>query len=384
MARLRRRPLAAAVLVAVVLGAGLQHLTGRAGLPQGDAARGPVGLGGHSGVAGPARPLTYAEDGLLHLGRRSVATGKDVLSLDVVDGGVAFTTLDGGVWFTDGSRPVLVGLTAPGVVRGVSVAWGLAGRPEDWVVSDNSGSHFAWFEYPMGDRPEIVVYDAREQEQVARVPVDLKGSCERCVQIVSVTDLAVYWTDSLWRGLGSAAEGRESPRPFRHEYADSRTSQVALGTLRTDLLGRGRMLVVGDTVETGRLTDGVGQDFVVDGGHLTQASAASRSSGAADAGRQVFDPRTGRRLVFGAPPRYGYGIVERLRLFQWLDDDRFALFDATGWNAGDLTGEDFLVCRISTTRCTVALERPASSGSPVVPELPTPGGARALARAIGR
>ena len=398
MTALTRRQLAAAaaVLVGVALAAGVG--VGGAGLTRLGSSRAPSddGAGGRLATLGrqpvddagrPARPLTYAEGRVLHLGDRSVATGKDMLSLDVVDGGAAFTTLDGGIWFTDGSKPVLVGITTQGLVHEGTVAWGPGGRPEDWVVSDNAGSHFAWFEFPIGDRPELVVYDARTHEGVARVPVDVKPSCERCLQIVSVGDRAVYWTNSLWRGLGSLGEGRDSPRPFRHEYAErqtdpgqtahaspGQTTQVPLGTLRADLLGQARMLVVGDSLRLGRLTDGIGQEFAIDGGHLTRARDAL----------QVFDPRTGRRLEFRAPARYGYGIVERLRLFQWLDDDRFALLDATGWNAGDLAGEELLVCRISSTRCTIAVQRPAASGSPVVPELATPGAVRALVRATRR
>ncbi len=392
MTGLRRRQLAAAaaVLVGVCLGAGLGAGLGWGGLarPGGSGAR-PDEAGGLVAAPGrqlgdsparPARPLTYAEGRVLHLGDQRVATGKDVLSLDVVDGGAAFTTLDGGIWFTDGSKPVLVGITTPGVVQEGTVAWGPGGRPDEWVVSDNSGSHFAWFEFPTGDRPELVVFDARTRQRVARVPVDVKPSCALCLQLVSVGDRAVYWTNSLWRGLGSLGEGRDSPRPFRHEYAGppdpagpSATSQVPLGTLRADLLGRARMLVVGDSLERGRLTDGIGQEFAVDGGHLTRVPDT----------QQVFDPRTGQRLQFRAPARYGYGIVERLRLYQWLDDDRFALLDATGWNAGDFTGEELLVCRISSMRCTIAVHRPAASGSPVIPELATPGAAQALARATG-
>ena len=383
MTELKGRQLtaAAAVLVAAAVAVAVwtvvQHFAGPGGSARQGAEHGAVAAGSPGATrSGPARLLTYAEGRTLHLGRRTVATRHDLLSLDVVDGGAVFTTLDGGVWFTDGSPPVLVGITSPGSAHDGAVTWGQAGRPDEWVVSDNSGSHFAWLEYPTGDRPEIVVHDARTRTQVARVPVDVKASCRRCVQIVSVSDRAVYWTTSLWRGLGSLGEGRDSPRPFRFVYdADGagRSVPVRLGALREDLLSHGRMLLVGDSAELGRLTDGIGQDFAVDGGHLTKASDAL----------QVFDPRTGEPLRFRAPARYGYGIVERLRLVQWLDDDRFVLLDATGWNAGDFTGEDFLVCRISTTRCTVALTRAAVAGSPIVPEIATPGAAQALARATG-
>jgi hypothetical protein len=78
---------------------------------------------------------------------------------------------------------------------------------------------------------------------------------------------------------------------------------------------------------------------------------------------------------------YGFGAAERLYLFQWLDDDRFALLDGTGWNSGEYRGEDLLVCRLSTGRCTVAVRRPPSAGSPIVPEIGSPGAEQAQDRA---
>jgi hypothetical protein len=54
---------------------------------------------------------------------RSIDTGQDLLSLDVTDDGVAFTTFDGGLWFTDGSTIEQIGATAPGSVSSQGVAW---------------------------------------------------------------------------------------------------------------------------------------------------------------------------------------------------------------------------------------------------------------------
>jgi hypothetical protein len=53
---------------------------------------------------GIVRPLAYGQGQVLHLGDREIDTGLDFLSLDVTDDGAALTTLDGGIWFTDGTE----------------------------------------------------------------------------------------------------------------------------------------------------------------------------------------------------------------------------------------------------------------------------------------
>ena len=343
----------------------------------------PTGLPGHSGLPRPAsggdplpvRPLTYAEGQTIHLGGRTVPTGRDLLSLDVVDGGAAFTTFDGGVWFTDGSTIDQIGATSPGKAFHRGIVWGPAGRPNHWVVSDNTGSRLAWFEYPENDRPEIVVYDAREKERVARVPIETRRGCKRCAEIISVRDDHVYWTDTLWRDLESGEQNGSRARPFRYEVSTGKQTRVSARSYVADLRGRTRTLVVGDALDSGTLSDGIDQEFVLVGRELV-ARGPGRTA--------AFDPVSGERLRLRAPTGYGfgYGYAETLHLFQWLDDDRFALLDASSWNTGDYLGEDLLVCRLSSGRCTIAVRRPPTAGSPIVPELGTPGAEAAQTRAL--
>lgn len=323
----------------------------------------------------PARPLTYAEGRTIHLGDRTVDAGHDLLSLDVVDGGVAFTTFDGGVWFTDGSTTAQIGATSPGQASHRGILWGPAGRPNHWVVSDNTGSRLAWFEYPAHDRPEIVVYDAHEAKRVSRVPIEPKRGCGRCAQIISVDDDHVYWTDTLWRDLGSSDQSESRTRPFRYEVSTGTQIRISAADYEADLRTRTRMLVVGDALDSGTLSDGIDQGFALVGRRLV-----ARAPG----GVSAFDPVSGKRLALEAPSGYGYGYgyAERLHLFQWLDDDRFALLDASSWNTGDYLGEDLVVCSISSDSCEVAVRRPPTAGSPIVPELGTPGAEQALARAM--
>ena len=51
------------------------------------------------------RPLTYAEDGTIHYGDQTIEVGPELNGLTVTDYGVAFTTQDGRIWFSDGAAP---------------------------------------------------------------------------------------------------------------------------------------------------------------------------------------------------------------------------------------------------------------------------------------
>jgi hypothetical protein len=327
------------------------------------------------GSSGPPRPLTYAEGQTIHLGNRTIDTHLDLLSLDVTDDGAAFTTLDGYVWFTDGSSIEQIGFANPGRPLRSGVVWGLAGRPNDRVVSAPTGSRLAWVEFPRGDRPEIVVYDTHRRDEVARVPVDLGHRCRSCGHIVAVRGDDVFWTDRLEHGLGQSGERHSQALLARYSVSTGKRSSITVEDYQRLLRRSPRMLVVGPTLESGTVESGINQDFAFIGEELV--------AGGRGTGRPMFDPVTGRRLVLRVSPRYGYGFgaAERLYLFQWLDDDRFALLDGTGWNSGEYRGEDLLVCRLSTGRCTVAVRRPPSAGSPIVPEIGSPGAEQAQDRA---
>jgi hypothetical protein len=323
-----------------------------------------------------ARPLTYAEGRTIHLGARTIDTGQDLLSLDVTDDGVAFTTFDGGLWFTDGRSMEQIGAMTPGSASPAGIAWGPDGRPNDRIVSGNTGSRLAWLQYSEFGRPGIVVYDTRQRRRVAAFTVEQRSGCARCAQLVSVSEDDVYWTDGLWRGAGGE-DLDSSARLFRYRVSTGVQKAVSARSYDSYLRSRPRMLVLGESVESGRVQDGIGQDFAFVGRRLV---ASGRGTG-----RPSFDPVSGRQLQVRPPNRfgYGYGAAERLYLFQWLDDDSFALLDGTGWNRGALAGEDLLVCHISLGRCRVAVHRPASAGSPIVPEISTPGAERAQVRAAG-
>ncbi|MCW2846886.1 MAG: hypothetical protein JWR90_860 [Marmoricola sp.] len=371
----------AAVVVGVLLVAGSVACRGGTDPKQQPAAAGasPVRPARTATSPDRPRPLTYAEGQVIHYGRRSIDTGQDLLSLDLTDDGVAFTTFDGLLWFTDGRTITQIGLTTRGQATDGGVAWGPGGRPNQQIVSANAGSRLAWLEFARlddgVDRPEVVVYDTHEMRRVARFQIDLRRGCQPCAQIVSLDADGVYWTDTLQRGFGVNDPSRGPGRLFRYDVSTGKQTRVSVQDYQAELRRTPRMLVVGDDPDAGIVEDGINQDFAFIGRLLVANGSGS--------GDPTFDPVSGRELRLRASARFGYGFgaAERLYLFQWLDDDRFALLDGTSWNSGHYAGEDLLVCRISRHRCQVAVRRPLSSGSPIVPGIGTPGGEAAQDRA---
>ena len=149
----RRRRAATALMggLALVVGAVLLVAPGR----EGDVA--PARPSDPTRTTEPgARPLGYVEGRVLHLGARQIDTGLDVVALDLTDDGAALVTLDGAVWFSDGSVVERVGTSfgATAISRtGLELD---AGTPQEWVVSDSSGSLLAWAEPGDGDAvPEL-------------------------------------------------------------------------------------------------------------------------------------------------------------------------------------------------------------------------------------
>ena len=136
------------------------------------------------------RPLTYGQEQTLHLGTREIDTGIDFLSVALTDDGAALTTIDGGIWFTDGETVEQIGITLPGR-DGPTVSW-VAGRPRDWVVTDTAGSLMAWLEYPTQrpDRPELGVFDSESRAVLDRQTID-RGAAS----VLAVADRGVFVAD---------------------------------------------------------------------------------------------------------------------------------------------------------------------------------------------
>jgi hypothetical protein len=298
-----------------------------------------------------ARPLTYAEGSTVHYGDQSVTMPGRVVELDLTDDGVAVRTADNRVWFTDGGA-------ADEISEIGESGWGddeshhgdfLWGSYVGRMVSGNSGSDVAWFEFPQPQSPVVVVYDTEAREVVYRDgdPIDLDYT-DVASGLYSVDSKAVYgFTDltygealrPLWRidFETGAFESLSGDRPYQR-VLESR------GAARTLLVSHDEAPGLADYVRF----DGL-QQFSVHG-------TAIRPEG--EQPLSVRDGLTGQDFRFTAPP--GYPDTNPLWLVQWLDDDTVVL------HAMQPGGVDLLECDVTTSECTIAVQ---ASPDAVVPEI---------------
>jgi hypothetical protein len=291
-----------------------------------------------------SRPLTYAEDTAVHYGEQSVTMPGRVVELDVTDDGVVVRTADDRIWFTDGSAVDHIG--AIGASDWGDVLWDhYVGR----VVSSDSGSEVAWFEFPQPHSPEVVVYDTRGGEVLHRYPVEMPSGTVGGLYAVDAD--AVYgFTDltfgeDLWPNWRiDLATGRQSPqslRQYQHVLEDR-------GLARTVLVSHQETADPASFVPF----DGL-QQFSVTGPQV-------RPEG--EQPLWVRDGLTGTDFRFAAP--VGYADTSPVWLVQWLDDDTVVL------HAQQRDRIDLLECHVSTGECAVAVQ---ASSDAVVPELIAPG-----------
>jgi hypothetical protein len=305
------------------------------------------------------RPLTYGQGQTLHLGERKIDTGLDFVSVDLSDHGAALTTMDGGIWFTDGRTVERVGTTlGPRRVGKRMISW-LVGRPHDWVAGADSGSLLAWMEFPSRrvDRPELVVYDSGTRAVLARQPIEVAHGSSAVV--LDLVGDAVFVAEDT-----SVSGGSFEPTPLlRYDLDSGEIEQVEDADVEAARRDVARALVVGSatygellhtptrTMADTRSTDVLAvRDSMLDG---------------------LRDPHSGDPVEIRVPQRYDGDTVW---FTQWLDDDRFAL--ATDAGIGEL-----LVCRISAGRCEVVVEGFTWKAEALTPGDGLRGAERALVRA---
>lgn len=307
------------------------------------------------------RPVTYGQGQTLHLGTREIDTGLDFLSVALTDDGATLTTIDGGIWFTDGETVERIGSTVAMRVF-PDGANSPAGRPEDWVVTDTAGSLMAWLEYPgqqLSYRPELVVYDSGSRAVLDRQPIE--GTYAGSAVILAVAD----------RGVFLAENSQAYPEPGslrRYDVDTGMFESVDEADVAAARRAGSRALVVGPSVEDGRLLHWEG-----DMGRLNSVDTlAVDDDSQLD---ELVDPHTGEDVEIRVPSGYDSG---RLWFVQWVDNDRFTLIadNRLGWPAGDL-----LDCRIAKGRCDVFLDESTWTTEPLLPGAGFVGAELALGRA---
>lgn len=350
----RRRRRTATVLVgglALVVGAVLLVAPGR----DGDVA--PAGPSDPTRTTEPgARPLGYMEGRVLRLGARRIDTGLDVVALDLTDDGAALVTLDGAVWFSDGSGVERVGTSfgATGISRnGAELD---AGSPQEWVVSDSSGSLLAWAEPGEGDAvPELVVYDSREGREVTReaIPVERRRGKPLVVGLAGREVFVIQ--DTLTQHT------RRATRWFRFSVDGGAPVEVDSESYEQAARAVPRALVLGRTGEVLGISDGMRR-------HVMEYDAIDvREQRMVD----VIDPSSDAPVSIELPA--GDPVWEVV-FWQWLDDDQFVV-----WANGDL-----LACQVSAGSCRSVVDGDWAIGRRDVPLMPGDegiGGDWALGRA---
>lgn len=293
-------------------------------------------------VVDTTRPLTYAEGTALHYGDRRVTTGAPVVELDLTDDGVVVRTRDGGIWFSDGTgidRVGTLGSPPPEADNGGEPLFVAPG----FVVSANTGSRAAWFEFPEPGEPVLVVYDTGSHELVVdRDPVTVRG--ERWEMPAFLTQRYVYWYVDV------TSERDAVPPDAGYELATGEQSAVTLQEYLADQPPRGtpRTLVVGNADDGFQVVDGVGQFFGIRPG-------SARIEAIAGGGARQLDGATGKQFDFDVPVGYPFD-NNSARLAQWIDDDTVVLkAQQTTAPPGQDADYDLLICHVSTEACEVAV-----------------------------
>lgn len=306
-----------------------------------------------------ARPLTYSDDynygsrrdfiyqmRTIQYGGGTLRPGVDATAIDLTDDGlVLVAAVGGGIYFTDGSSTEKIGEST--VTEGMG--WG------EWgVQTSTSGSLAAWFT-PEGPERSLVVYDTHERRVLAEVP---RPDCvtDHCSLTAVVGDRVYY----EW----SHVEGPRATTRLKVLDVPTKTvSETDANTLSADLRSHPRGFVKGDNYAAGEV---VNQDvnteavYFVPRGASLELQRIVRGAGTSTPiyGYGGFDT-TGRRLNLRLPT--GYTPAEHpYALFQWLDDDRFAVMAGATHGSGNF-GEggwsgygDILVCDIARGRCALA------------------------------
>ncbi len=296
-----------------------------------------------------SRPITYAEGATVHYGDQTVTLPGRVVELDLTDDGVAVRTADNRVWFTDGADVNEISAIGeshwPDESSGGDVLWGsYVGR----MVSSDTGSEVAWFEFPKPRSAEVVVYDTASRQVVYRDrdPIDLPYTGVTS-GLYSVDADAVY-------GFTDLTFGEELRPTWRVELATGtfkRLDQPKAYEAILESRGLARTLLISD-----RTNDPA--DFVPFDGVMEFSVIGTRVTAEGKEPHFVKDGLTGRGFEFSAPP--GYPETRSLWLVQWLDDDTVV------FHAKQPGGVDLLECQVSTSDCQLALRAPADA---VVPKI---------------
>jgi hypothetical protein len=307
------------------------------------------------------RQVVYAgglSDPTIYYGDHEIQVRTGYVHLDVTDDGFVYTTPgtlqkgDPRVWFSDGGKPEQIGTHCGGG----------AARSLNDVMTGSSGSLVVWFECPeAGAGLTLVGYDTSVGREVFHwsIPGCNDGTSTGLLcELTAVVGEHVYLSHQVGnsnfvRGVVLDV-GTGSVRAVTPKYYPAgglRTPAAYLAELRR----QARALVVGDNVDSGTVTEGIGLGFAVSGSRLVPLVDVADPAGGTSGQRptKAYDT-TGRAVQFHIP--VGYHRAGGFHIVEWLDDDTVAL--ATG-GQGPYSG-DVLTCHLSDGRCKQVVTGPGS------------------------
>ena len=317
---------------------------------------------------GSTRPIVWAVEpgpdphrvpARIHVGDRSVRVEAIVARLQATDDGVAYLTSAPGpfsdVWFTDGRTVTRLGRTGDAGIRG-----------DEIMKSAVVGSSLAWVDHSSSSPDQVVLYDTRRMEEVARTPLGAVPGCgaewpydplNSCVTVVAVRDQIVYVAARTGDYLGGFAA---NPSLLAYDMTTGQRRTVTRDEFVEGFRGTPRTLVVGDSLESGEVTPGVGVFLDVQHGVLVKARDRRPPSSSSLVGAN------GRTVVsFALPATYPHGAT--FVISQWVDDDGFVIW-SNDYAELETGRGGLLLCRLSTARCEVAVRAPAGTRYQVAPE----------------
>ena len=218
---------------------------------------------------------------------------------------------------------------------------------EDGLATGNAGPLAAWFDCTPGSRGDLVVFDTSSGQEVARHAIpscsDTRAMWYGGCGPGDVIDKHVYFTSRV----------NNSKQLIDHQFRLDVTSDQVIPAnpqiYADDLRTHSRALVIGDTWQTGNLTDGEYQTFSVEGSRLVPLADVHSQR----VPSRAFDATTGQPVRLRLPGGYhpdpetiADAGTDSFTFFQWLDDDTIALSQGIDNTKGDL-----ITCHLSDGRC---------------------------------
>lgn len=291
-----------------------------------------------------ARPLVYADGTTVHVGDKTIEAEKPVAFIDATDDGAVYeASLDGTLWFTDGTTTSIIGTS------------GFAAAPTAHpavVTTSDSGSLVVWVDRTRrkNQDTEFIVYDTSRREEVGRI--QFTGREDEDLLLYVDEDRVYVTPDSgCWSVDDYEIYPCKHPHLFRFDVASGELTRVGVADLYAEMSNQSRMFKA--VVQDGR-------DFYT--GHVYFRQVGGRLATVTPGGDALTLSQTsGEQVRLRLPSGFtalGHEVdAAVIRTSQWLDDDHIVVWANGG--GGDLPAQqgDLLVCPLPDGTCQVAVPR---------------------------